>query len=104
MGYQHFYQSFPYIVEALEYIRYNMHLRKYGELFVDWDVNSRREAQQILHGLTNFNFIVVFLTIYQYVSHLSGITIKLQSRTIVDVYEAFEMIEDIRKVYTCKNE
>ena len=34
-------------------------------------------------------------------SHLSGITIKLQSRAI-DVYEAFEMIEDIRKVY--KNE
>ena len=100
-AYQHFYQSFTYIVEALEYIGCKLHLHEYGELYADWDVNSRSDAQQILHGITNFSFIVVFLTIYQYLSHLSGITIKLQSRAI-DVYEAFEMIEDIRKVY--KNE
>ena len=100
-AYQHFYQSFTYIVEALEYIGCKLQLHEYGELYADWDVNSRSDAQQILHGITNFSFIVVFLTIYQYLSHLSGITIKLQSRAI-DVYEAFEMIEDIRKVY--KNE
>ena len=100
-AYQHFYQFFTYIVEALEYIGCKLHLHEYGELYADWDVNSRSDAQQILHGITNFSFIVVFLTIYQYLSHLSGITIKLQSRAI-DVYEAFEMIEDIRKVY--KNE
>ena len=100
-AYQHFYQSFTYIVEALEYIGCKLHLHEYGELYADWDVNSRSDAQQILHGITNFSFIVVCLTIYQYLSHLSGITIKLQCRAI-DVYEAFEMIEDIRKVY--KNE
>ena len=63
-AYQHFYQSFPFIIEALEYIGYKLHVDEYGELFVDWDVSSRSDAQQILHGLTIFNFIIVFLTIY----------------------------------------
>ena len=69
-AYQHFYQSFTYIVEALEYIGCKLHLHEYGELNADWDVNSRSDAQQILHGITNFSFIVVFLTIYQYLSQV----------------------------------
>ena len=69
-AYQHFYQSFTYIVEALEYIGCKLHLHEYEELYADWDVNSRSDAQQILHGITNFSFIVVFLTIYQYLSQV----------------------------------
>jgi len=58
-------------------------------------------------GLTDFEFIIVFLITYQFLSHLSGITIKLQSVTldIVDAYqkinEAKHYYEEIRKKYFC---
>ena len=41
---------------------------------------------------------MVFLTAYQYLSHLAGITVKLQKRTL-DIIEAYEEITEISKVY-----
>ena len=88
-AYQHFYQAFVFIVETLELIGYKRHLDKYGDLYGDWDAANTSEAQQI--SITTFEFIIVFLTIYQYLSHLSGITVKLQKRAL-DIIEAYEMI------------
>ena len=70
----------------------------YGNTYADWDATSRSDAQQILAAITNFEFIVVFLTAYQYLSHLAGITVKLQKRTL-DIIEAYEEITEISKVY-----
>ena len=57
---------------------------------------SCSDAQQLLAGVTNFEFIVV----YQYLSHLVGITVKLQKRTL-DIIEAHE---EIAKTYRLARE
>ena len=37
-AYQHFYQSFVFMVDALEVIGYQHHLDKYGDIY--WDAKS----------------------------------------------------------------
>ena len=69
-AYQHFYQAFVFIVEALEMIGFKRHLAKYGNKYADWDPASCSNAQHILASITTFEFIVVFMTMYQYLSHL----------------------------------
>ena len=44
-AFQHFYQSFVFIIKALEMIGYRHHLEKYGDLYADWDPASRSESQ-----------------------------------------------------------
>ena len=60
-------------------------------------------AQQILSSITTFEFILVFLLAYQYLSHLSGVTIQLQSSTL-DIIEAHGMIKSIKDVYQRERE
>ena len=97
-AYQHFYQSFPFIVDALEVIGYRHHLDMYGDLYSDWDPKSRSEAQQIVTSITSFGFIVTFMTVYQYLSHLAGITVKLQ-KTTLDIVAAHEMVAEVADTY-----
>jgi len=63
-AYQHFYQAYIFITESLELIGYKRHMEKYGTTYSDWDTTSRSDAQQLLAGITSFEFIVVFLTVY----------------------------------------
>ena len=98
-AYQHFYQAYVFITEALELIGYKRHMEKYGTTYSDWGTTSRSDAQQLLAGIISFEFIVVFLTTYQYLSHLAGITVKLQKRTL-DIIEAHEEITEITKTYS----
>ena len=73
------------------------HNEEHGSLFSDWDAdNAVHAAQQILTSITTFEFILVFLLAYQYLSHLSGITIQLQSSTL-DIIEAHGMIKSIHQ-------
>lgn len=97
-AYRHFYQAYTFIVEALEVIGYHMHLSDFGALYGDWDCGNRSEAQQILASITTFDFIVVFLVMYQYLSHMAGITVKLQGKA-VDIIEAHSMIASTRDMY-----
>ena len=98
-AYQHFYQAYVFITEALELIGYKRHMEKYGTTYSDWGTTSRSDAQQLLAGIISFEFIIVFLTTYQYLSHLAGITVKLQKRTL-DIIEAHEEITEITKTYS----
>ena len=98
IAYQHFYQAFTYIVEALELIGYRRHLNKYGDLYADWDPANRTEAQQIVASITSFAFIIGFLTVYQYLSHLTGVTVKLQ-REACDIMEAHQLIASVTTTY-----
>ena len=97
-AYQHFYQAYIFIVEAFELIRFCRHLDKYGDTYADWDATSCSDAQQVLAGITSFEFIVVFLTIYQYLSHLTGVTMKMQKVTC-DIVQAHQMIKDVSSTY-----
>ncbi|CAH1233169.1 Hypp621 [Branchiostoma lanceolatum] len=76
-AYQHFYQACVFIVETLQMIAYSRHLDKYGDKYADWDTGNRSDAHQILKSITSYQFIVVFLVVYQYLSHLAGITVRL---------------------------
>ena len=86
------------IVEAPALIGYKCYHEKYGDLYPHWDPTNRTEAQQILAGNTSFNFILGFLIVYQYLFHLTGITVKLQ-RKVLDIMEAHKLITEVTTAY-----
>ena len=93
-AYRYFYQSYHFIVEALEVMAHKLHLDKYEtvrEMYSDWDPKTKTEAASLLAGITSFSFIVTFVTVYMLLSHLEGITRKLQSSTL-DILLAHEMV------------
>ena len=91
--YSRFYSSYGAIVETLEVIAHGLHAEKYDVVneFLDWDSKSRQEASGLLAGVTDFTFIVAFLCVYKYLSHLEGITVQLQSRSL-DVLKAYSLV------------
>ena len=99
-SYRHFYQAYCYVIIALEYIAYGANKDACGEDFtnVTWDTTSRDNANLLLTSLTSFDFIISFLTMYQFLSHLEGITVKLQGRT-VDIIMAYHEIAEVKSAY-----
>ena len=98
-AYSHFYGSFIFIVKALEVMALGLHHDEYRtDVTTGWVGKYRAEANGLLSGLVKFDFIVTFLTVYQVLSHLTGITIKLQS-TSLDIVQAYRMVEDVKDVY-----
>ena len=102
-AFQHFYQAYTFIVEALEAIGHEQRIELQDTVFNDWGTENRSSAQQILSSITNFEFIVVFLLVYQYLSHLSGVTVQLQGTT-VDIIEAYTLISATKEVYQKERE
>ena len=93
VAFQHFYQAHIYIVTALENIAFGANRDQCGEDFQSavWDRKSKDDAGALLGNLTSFDFIVSFLVLYKFLSHLSGITVKLQGRTI-DIIKAYHEV------------
>ena len=81
-------------------ISFQRHTTKYGNTFADWDSANRSDAQQILASVTSFEFIVIFMTLYWYLSHLAGITVKLQKRAL----DIIGMICEISQLYKRERE
>ena len=50
----------------------------------------------MLHAVTAFEFIIGFLIIYQYLSHLAGISVKLQSTTL-DILQEVDQVKHFYK-------
>jgi len=99
VAYSHFYTSFVYIVKALEVIAYSLHEDTISTDFTSgWDTSSKSNASSLLRALCSFEFIVSFLSIYKMLSHLSGITEKLQGRC-TDILQAFTDVEEVKVVY-----
>lgn len=99
-AYQHFYQGYAYIVQCFEVISMGLHVENLSDNFATatWDHDTKGTANSLLRGLTDFEFIVVFLTSYQLLSYLSGITVKLQSAT-VDIVDAYQKIDEVQGYY-----
>lgn len=99
-AYTHFYQAYTFIITALEIIAYGIDEEMCGEDFqnADWDVKSKNAATALLGSLTSFDFIASFLVLYQFLSHLAGITVKLQGRT-VDIIEAYHNVSIANHIY-----
>ncbi|KAL7844825.1 hypothetical protein SRHO_G00233640 [Serrasalmus rhombeus] len=93
-AYSHFYSAFVFIIKALEVMAHGLHTEEYSEdVTSGWEGKYKAEAYGLLSGLQNFGFILTFLTVYQVLSHLTGITVKLQS-TSLDIIEAFSMVDE----------
>ena len=63
-----------------------------------WDHYSNSMATSLLHGLTDYDFILAFLIAYLFLSHSSGITIKLQ-RTTIDIIDAYQQIDETKAFF-----
>ena len=99
-AYQHFYQSYVFIVQCFEVISMGLHVENLSDNFATatWDHDTKGTANSLLKGQTDFEFIMVFLIAYQLLSHLSGITVKLQSTT-VDIVDAYQKIDKVKGYY-----
>lgn len=98
-AYSHFYSAFIFIIKALEVMAHGLHTEEYSQdVTTGWDGKYNSEAYGLLSGLQNFGFILTFLTVYQVLSHLAGITVKLQS-TSIDIIESFSMVDVVKTVY-----
>ena len=67
-------------------------------LFGPWQHETKRRASSLLAALTDFDFIMTFTPGYNSLSHMHGITVKLQSRA-ADIIEANPMVQDVAGVY-----
>ncbi|XP_068707766.1 52 kDa repressor of the inhibitor of the protein kinase-like [Montipora foliosa] len=64
----------------------------------NWDRKSKDDAIALLASLAIFDFIVSFLVLYEFLSHLSGVTVKLQGQSI-DIIKAYQEIADVKRSY-----
>ena len=59
------------------------------------DTDSKSKANNLLHAVSNFEFIITQITTMKCLSTLKPLSIKLQKRDI-DVYEAYNHIKDLK--------
>ena len=92
--YSSFYQSYLYLVKTLEIIAYGMHHDKgFNEELMSshWSTKSKADAGSPLASLSSFDNIVTFVVVYQLLSHISDLAVKLQSRSR-DIVDAYSMV------------
>ena len=98
-AYDHFYASFKYTVFALEVLAHNMHHDECPEQFYGcWQTKTRTDASGLLKAITDFDFIVAFICAYSCLSHMSGLTVKLQKKTN-DIFKAFSLVTEVKATY-----
>ena len=94
------YCCYKFIIVAFEVIGLGLHTETLNNNFCNayWDSDSKNTVVSLLHSLTDFSFIVIFLMVYQFLSHLAGVKVKLQSRAI-DKFDAYNSIDEILSFY-----
>ncbi|KAK3737215.1 hypothetical protein QZH41_011272, partial [Actinostola sp. cb2023] len=98
-SYDHFYEAFKYIVFTLEIIAHNLHYDECPDQYKDgWRPSSRKDASGLLQAITTFDFIITFVCAHITLSHMTGLTVKLQKKTN-DIFKAFTMVSDIQNTY-----
>ena len=93
-AYTHFYQAHPNVIAALKNFSCGANHEMCGDEYQDatWDRKSKDDAVALLASLATFDFIVSFLVLYEFLSHLSGVTVKLQGQSI-DIIKAYQEVE-----------
>ena len=98
-AYSHLYTAYVVIVKEHEVIALGLHKDIHSnDVTSGWGGKYRAEADRLLIRLGQFEFIITLLTVYQYRSHLEGITIKMQS-TYLDNVHTFRLVEKVGNVY-----
>ena len=85
---------------AFEVIGLGLHKESLSMDFASpfWAPESRTKATSMLYSITDFEFIVTFVTVYHFFSHLAGITVKMQGKTL-DIVDAYNGISSIVTFY-----
>ena len=60
----------------------------------EWSAKDKQEASWYLHALSNFSFIIDLISLYRLMHPFTGITKKLQGRSI-DVVKTFNEVESV---------
>ena len=99
-AYSHFYACFKFLVTALEVIGLGLHTNTLSTDICDasWDSDSKNKSTSLLHAVTDFGFIAAFLILYQFLSHMAGITITSQGR-MMDIVDAYNQIDRVFTYY-----
>ena len=72
---------YPYVIAALENISCGANHEMCGDEYQDatrYRKSKDDDAVALLASLATFDFIVSFLVLYEFLSHLSGVTVRLQ--------------------------
>ena len=103
-AYTRFYQAYLYIITALENISCAANRKMCGDEYQDatWDRKSKDEAVALLASLATFDFIVSFFVLYEFLSHLSGVTVKLQGQSI-DIIKAYQEVSILNVTFHFNN-
>ena len=96
VSYERFYLAMHYIVEALEVMNgTHADINQLDETYSKgWSVKDKQETSSYLHVLSNFNFIIGLISLYRLMHPFTGITKRLQGRSI-DVAKAFNEVESV---------
>ena len=96
VSYERFYLAMHYIVEALEVMNgTHADINQLDETYSKgWSAKDKQETSSYLHVLSNFNFIIGLISLYRLMHPFTGITKRLQGRSI-DVVEAFNEVESV---------
>lgn len=82
---------------------HNMHHDECLEQFHECrQAKTRTYASALLKAITDFHFIVTYIVAYSLLSHMTGLTVKLQKKTN-DIYKAFAMVSEVKTTYKYKN-
>ena len=63
-----------------------------------WQAKTRTDASALPKAITDFDFIVTYIIAYSLLSHMTGLTVKLQKKTN-DIYKAFAMVSEVKTTY-----
>ena len=96
VSYERFYLAMHYIVEALEVMNgTHADINQLDETYSKgWSAKDKQETSSYLHVLSNFNFIIGLISLYRLMHPFTGITKRLQGRSI-GVVEAFNEVESV---------
>ena len=92
-AYIRFYWAYPYVIAALENISCGANHEMCGDEYQDatWDRKSKDHAVAPLASLSTFDFIVSFIVLYEFLLHLSGVSVKVKGQP-VDIIKAYQEV------------
>ena len=86
-----FFRHVPSILRALEAMsNERLFADQFGETAWNWVTDSKSKTNNLLHAVSNYEFIITKITTMKCLSILKPLSIKLQKRDI-DVYEAYNL-------------
>ena len=88
-----FISFYPAVVAALTIVSEN----KSGTAGYPWNNDSVNLASSLLHGVTDFQFLITLQVVKTYIAYLRSLTVRLQTKRC-DISKAFRQVQTVLKV------